>query len=344
MSLTLFENRTFLDWANAWLETKTHDCCYHTVAMYRSALKHLAPLFDIPIDEISAYSLEQVLQDLQQNSHLSLQTLRITKSVANGAFKLRFKAAPAGQLLSQGNPVQYVDLPAKAASSKREAILEEQIHWIVNTPHQMRGPAMIGLFAGLRRGELLALNPSTDFLWEEKAIVVNKSIEFINGLPRLNHKTKTDAGVRIVYVPDILMDFLRASIYQGHIFLPSNKGDYLCEKSWRSKWDTYLRDLNILYGYGVPLGTHQAKLLKSSKLEWKIKRFTFHQLRHTCATMMYLAGVDAPTAKQQLGHSDIRTTLNVYTHLTQKHQKRNVSAYNDYVGQYERIQELKTGA
>ena len=60
--------------------------------------------------------------------------------------------------------------------------------------------------------------------------------------------------------------------------------------------------------------------------------------------MMYLAGVDAPTAKQQLGHSDIRTTLNIYTHLTQQHQKRNVQAYNDYVRQYQRIQELKTGA
>ena len=343
MNLTLFDNRTFLDWANAWLETKTHDCCYHTVAMYRSALKHLAPLHDVPMDDISAYNLEQVLYDLQQNSHLSRQTLKVIKSVANGAFKLRFKASSAGQLLSQGNPVQYVDLPAKAGSTKREAISEEEIYWIVNTPHRMRGAAMIGLFAGLRRGEMLALDPTTDFLWKDKAIVVNKSIEFINGVPRLNQRTKTDAGMRIVYVPDILIDFLRTSIYQGHIFLPSGKGTYLCDKSWRRMWDTYLRDLNIKYGYGVPLGTHQAKQLKSSKLEWKIKRFTFHQLRHTCATMMYLAGVDAPTAKQQLGHTDIRTTLNIYTHLSKQHQKTNVQVYNEYVHQFERIQELKTG-
>lgn len=342
MNLNLFGNRTFLDWANAWLETKTHDCCYHTVAMYRSALKHLAPLHDVPMDQISAYSLEQVLYDLQQNTHLSRQTLKVIKSVANGAFKLRFKALPAGHLLMQGNPVQYVELPTKASAAKREAISEQEIYWIVNTPHRMRGAAMIGLFAGLRRGEMLALDPSTDFLWQEKAIVVNKSIEFINGVPQLNHKTKTDAGVRIVYVPDVLMDYLK-TIYQEHIFLPSTKGTYLCDKSWRSMWDTYLRDLNILYGYGVPLGTHQAKQLKSSKLEWKIKRFTFHQLRHTCATMMYLAGVDAPTAKQQLGHTDIRTTLNIYTHLSKQHQKTNVQVYNEYVHQFERIQELKTG-
>lgn len=344
MNLSLFDNRTFLDWANAWLKTKEPNCCNGTMVMYRAALKHLSPLFDISIDEISAYALEQILVELQQRSHLSRQTLKVIKSVANGAFKLRFKASPAKQLLSQGNPVQYVDLPVKASSTKREAISQEEIHWIVNTPHRMRGPAMIGLFAGLRRGEMLALDPTTDFLWKDKAIVVNKSLEFANGVGKLNHRTKTDAGMRIVYVPDILMDFLRTSIYQGHIFLPSSKGTYLCEKSWRRMWEAYQRDLNILYGYGVPLGTRQAKLLQTSKVEWKIKRFTFHQLRHTCATMMYLAGVDAPTAKQQLGHSDIRTTLNIYTHLTQQHQKRNVQAYNDYVRQYQRIQVLKTGA
>lgn len=218
MNLNLFDNRTFLDWATAWLETKEPNCCNGTMVMYQSALKHLAPLYEIPIDEISAFALEQILVQLQRQSHLSRQTLKVIKSVANGAFKLRFKASPAGQLLSQGNPVQYVDLPTKATSSKREPILEEQIHWIVDTPHRMQGAAMIGLFAGLRRGEVLALDPMTDFLFDENAISVNKAIAFEHGVAHLKHHTKTDAGMRTVYVPDILMDFLRLSIYREHIF------------------------------------------------------------------------------------------------------------------------------
>lgn len=345
MSRNLFDNRTFLDWATAWLETKSYDCQYGTLAMYRSALKHLSPIFDTPIDDISAYTLEQVLSSAYRQSKLTHHTLNIIKSVANGAFQLRFKSASAGQLLSQGNPVQYVDLPAKASSTKREAILEEQIRWIVDTPHKMQGAAMIGLFAGLRRGEMLALDPTTDFLWEENAIVVNKSLEYINGVGHLKNCTKTAAGMRTVYVPDILMAHLRSILYQGHIFLPSGKGTYLCDKSWHSLWERYQRDLNIKYGYGVGLHTAKAeKLQKQKNLEWKIKRFTFHQLRHTCATMMYLAGIDAPTAKRQLGHSDIRTTLNVYTHLDEQHQKINVEGYNRYVRQYEHICELQTGA
>ena len=47
----------------------------------------------------------------------------------------------------------------------------------------------------------------------------------------------------------------------------------------------------------------------------KIERFTPHYLRHTFATLLYLQGVDIVTAKQLLGHADIKTTINIYTDL-----------------------------
>ena len=47
----------------------------------------------------------------------------------------------------------------------------------------------------------------------------------------------------------------------------------------------------------------------------RIERFTPHYLRHTYATILYLQGADMVTAKQYLGHSDIQTTINIYTDL-----------------------------
>ena len=41
----------------------------------------------------------------------------------------------------------------------------------------------------------------------------------------------------------------------------------------------------------------------------------YHDLRHSCASFMAAQGVPAVTAKEILGHSDIRLTLNVYTHV-----------------------------
>lgn len=61
-----------------------------------------------------------------------------------------------------------------------------------------------------------------------------------------------------------------------------------------------------------------------------IPPITAHGLRHTFATMLYLAGVDILTAKDQLGHADIKTTLEIYTHLDKIYKKKNISELDDY--------------
>jgi integrase len=40
---------------------------------------------------------------------------------------------------------------------------------------------------------------------------------------------------------------------------------------------------------------------------------------------MFEAGIDALTAKEQLGHSDIKTTLSIYTHLSAQHKEKQVN-------------------
>ena len=46
---------------------------------------------------------------------------------------------------------------------------------------------------------------------------------------------------------------------------------------------------------------------------------------------MYESGVDVLTAKDQLGHSDIRTTLAIYTHLDKQHKRKNISKLDEYL-------------
>ena len=62
-----------------------------------------------------------------------------------------------------------------------------------------------------------------------------------------------------------------------------------------------------------------------------IDRFTAHNLRHTYATMLYKAGVDVLTAKEQLGHADIKTTLNIYTHLDREYKRRTMDKLDQYL-------------
>ena len=48
-------------------------------------------------------------------------------------------------------------------------------------------------------------------------------------------------------------------------------------------------------------------------------------------TLMYLSGVDILTAKEQAGHADIKTTLEIYTHLDKKYKRSSMDKLDDYL-------------
>jgi len=59
--------------------------------------------------------------------------------------------------------------------------------------------------------------------------------------------------------------------------------------------------------------------------------FTFHQCRHTFATILYNAGVDIKQAQEWLGHSNFNTTMNIYTHLNEQNKITSTDKVNEYL-------------
>ena len=53
-----------------------------------------------------------------------------------------------------------------------------------------------------------------------------------------------------------------------------------------------------------------------------IKYITVHGFRHTHASLLFEAGTPMQDVKERLGHSDINTTMNIYTHVTKSEQKK----------------------
>ena len=56
---------------------------------------------------------------------------------------------------------------------------------------------------------------------------------------------------------------------------------------------------------------HFAQVLRKNNL----KKIRFHDLRHSCASLLYANGVSLKEIQEWLGRSDISTTANIYTHL-----------------------------
>jgi len=211
------------------------------------------------------------------------------------------------------NPVLATKLPKTKPPEKRRVLFEHEQHWITSFDHRARRAAMIMMYAGLRRGELIPLTWN-DIDLKNGTIEVNKSVECVEGKFILqNDEAKTQSSLRKVKIPKRLIHFLRNEKRENLFVTVSARNTMHTESSWNNLWDSYLHDLNLQHGEFGPFRKKKSGKDFKSKFDpegvpFVIPRFTPHWMRHTFATLLYLAGVDVLTAMKQLGHSDIKTT------------------------------------
>lgn len=315
-----------------YLENKRTNCSGKYFRSIKSTLKHLEPLYKAKISQIKPMHVQKILNDLatREDKPLARKTLADIRNCAYGIFQIAVN-----NRVIDFNPVTAVEIPKGKGKKKREAISDEQIAWINETPHNAQTAAMIMLYSGLRRGELLALTWN-DIDFKEKTMRINKAVEFNSNAPTVKSMTKTEAGMRLISIPDVLISYLKSIPKKSPIVCTLN-GEMFTEGSWRRVWESYMNVLNEKYGnFNSDLlakcknGKIKSRIAPGG-LPVRIQTFTPHQLRHTYASMLYKSGIDVLTAKEQLGHSDIKTTLNIYTHLDSLYKKQSMSKLNDYI-------------
>ena len=168
--------------------------------------------------------------------------------------------------------------------------------------HELEAVAIVGLFCGLRRGEILAVREKNLDLDEELIRVRETLEETKEGLRFKPPKTK--AGIRNVSLPAIVTDALiahRKRLLERRLMLGLGKlsGE----------------DLIFPNALGQPrspnaISAAWSKLAKELGLE-----VSFHGLRHTHASMLIDQGVDVVTISKRLGHASPTITLQTYSHL-----------------------------
>ncbi len=307
-------------YANLIAVKKAKGVSQKSLDRYEDQCNNWGELKDIPAGELKAADFQRVLNELADwhdgKPPLSHYTLSNLRSSAKAVYDL---AIPEVVLY---NPLIKTTTPAGSPPEPREPISEEQQRWIRETPHAAQRAAMLLLYSGLRRGEATTLTWA-DVDLKDATITVSKGYNFSG---KKSKAPKTPAGVRVVSIPKILVDYLKTQKDGCMYVLHSSKGERMTEQGWKRMWESYMRDLNVKYGYDG-----QQNKNRPGGLPMAIETFTPHQLRHTFCTLMYFAGVDVLTARDQMGHKDISVTLGIYTALDKKFKKKKINRLDAYL-------------
>lgn len=162
-------------------------------------------------------------------------------------------------------------------------------------------------YTGLRRGEMLGLE-WRDFDRDSRIIRVRRQVAPVGGV----RKPKTEGSVRQVPIPQALVEALEVWRLAQHLAAESagaiGPGGELPN------------DAPIVMGAGFSHCSSGAY-----GLWWRnwadshgFEGLKLHELRHTQATLLVADGVDVKTVADRLGHSNVSTTLDNYTHSTDK--------------------------
>jgi integrase len=314
--LTLVEAGDFIDpskvtvgeFFEQWLSViAEHKVGRKTMERYRSIVKHhIGPaLGRLPLQKLTALHIETHYARLAKEGRkdgreggLSAQTILHHHRLISEALQ----KAVAWKLRTH-NPADSVTPPA---ITPREVmpIDETQSAWLLTVAEGTRLylPIMLALCTGLRRGEILALRWS-DMDWDRAVLTVSRALEETSEGVELK-QPKTRHGRRKVAVPAIAVDALRKheagqQHYRELLGEGYQENDLICCVEDGSIWKP-----------SAFTSSYRA-LLKRRKLAGP----NFHALRHSHASQLLRAGVDAKVISKRLGHSRASFTMDVYAHL-----------------------------
>ena len=316
-------NDAFKVWAEYWLTSKRYEVSddrYSTLKS-RSAV-WVDALNMAQITQIKPFELQTILFSIAARNPytgepMSKKTIREYVQIINAIFEFAID-----NRVIQFNPASKLKAPQAASTGERRALTETERQRVMEFEHRAKPSAMLMMLSGLRRGEATALQWN-DIDFVKNTISVTKSYNF----KQKEFKTPKNGKARVVSVPQMLIDYLQTLPKVSPFVLTNAKGGMMTEDSWKRLYQSYMTDLNIQYGFG---GQDVSKF-SPIKLPMVINTFTPHELRHTFCTIMFEAGIDAMTAKEQMGHSDIQTTLSIYTHLSQQHKEKQVNKLDAFL-------------
>ena len=188
-------------------------------------------------------------------------------------------------------------------------------------PEQLRVLFNLAIYAGLRKGELLALEWS-DIDFQADTVSVSKAVSVVAG-QQVTKAPKTKNSRRVVSIPHFLTQRLR-ELRTAQIKYRLSVGDYWQGANW-----IFTQDNGKQMSYSTPYQAFQDAIARHNADKApadQLPAIPFHGLRHTSATLLIASKQDVRTVSSRLGHAQASTTMNIYAHQLQESDRKAANA------------------
>ena len=301
----------FTDAIKKWLESKKDKIERSTYEGYKSYIDcHIIPYFELlklNLDEITPKVIKSYYEDRFQNGRKDGKGGLSVRSIRKHGVVLKqiFKDAIVNEQITR-NPASGVPYPTNEKPEFKGIFLTgDEANQMLRafTGHELQAMVYVTLYYGLRRSEALGLrwnsvNFEKNTIKIEHTVVKMMTVEYKDG-------TKSKTSMRtlplLADVKEALLRLKEKQIENKKIF-----GNTYHDSDYIFKWQDgkLYRPDYVTRSFQRVLKRHELKVIR------------FHDLRHGTASILYDKGWELKDIQEWLGHADIETTGNIYTHIS----------------------------
>lgn len=286
--------KTFGAYADAWLRLEKSGLTPIAKKKYRLTVEtYLASLRPLRLSEIVRQDILECIAAQEGHPANQLTVKQVSRAILESAIE---------DGLIVKNVAAKIKLPPRRTPEKRpltkaEKEACEKIDW---EPRELVLITLLRYF-GLRSGEIHGLMKN-DIDFKKDCVHVRRAVTYDKSQPIIK-EPKTAAGRRDVDAPEGVLSRLKPALAKlpGVYLFGDSDGHLMTHGQFRVVWWRCLRKIDAYTG-----GREKLEAIP----------LTPHVFRHSYATDLYYAGIDVKDAQRLLGHSSIKVTLEIYTHLT----------------------------
>lgn len=299
-----YDNLTFAEFTRLYFENYAPGLKVYTAAQYMDICKNrLIPYFgNMKIINITALDVRQWITELDRQNAPGVLSAN-SKGVYFRTLSALLGVAVKWDIIPD-NPCKKVTTPRKPQTDVKALQAPEVARLFDRIDNYQDKRAVIlcyiFLLTGVRASEAAGLKWS-DIDYNNRVVKIARECLYIPKKGLQVTPPKSRAGLRDIYIPDLLLDKLAEykAIQNAEIY---------------ARGDLYTNEDYIITQFnGAPVHTSTIRALIKKAFEFcGVDYITVHGLRHTYASLLIAGGVDVRTTAAQLGHSTPALTLNTY--------------------------------